>query len=165
MTDLFGLKKTPNKSPLQNLLLLFSLSDNAARHLPAAQLCAADAIAASRKGLNTASANSSRFTRSTSEPLWVSWVLATAGLHSYLGARPCGDDRISSDQKPPYPRLAHDNVMDGCANAPEQRFGRQKPVSAILLGGISLEQAFQLCINLVVVEDLQQTREFQMCRM
>lgn len=54
-------------------------------------------------------------------------MLATAGPHgSYLGPQPCGDDRISFGQELPYPRSAHDNMMDESAERPEERAGTER---------------------------------------
>lgn len=51
---------------------------------------------------------------------------ATAGALAYLGGRPCGDDRSGSAARRCLIRgPAHDNMMDGCANVPEQRFGKR----------------------------------------
>lgn len=82
----------------------------------------------SRKGLNVASAALPAALPNTSKPLWVRWVLVTAGPHGgYLGPRPRGDDRISFGQKLPYPQAAHDNMMDEREDRPEERAGTQRP--------------------------------------
>lgn len=107
--------KTKTKSPPPHLLLRFPPR--------AAQLCAASQPWTSA---SAAKSNSSCCTRQHKRAIvgklsagdsWstrLSWRLTVWRWQERFGPK-----------KPPYPRPARDNMMDGCANVPERQFGKR----------------------------------------